>query len=287
MINFNGFPSGTERKKDRAEVRADTIEMQSLGENVKKFYEWLDSPLDTPKGKDGWKGSMAASFEGILPEGEKSLKKYIEDTIKTKKGKAVGIEFGGIGTNIFSEFSHNFFVQSVGVSLVDHRPKKRDTTIDDNCKKINHTILQGDIFEPTTYDELKKILGGAKADLIIERMAKGLGAIPWEPFEAGKILNTWYKLLNEGGIMMVQVPFIFNNLLIKWVKKIRADFPGVIEIKYKKLSHDSGHHGSVFSIRKLQNAPEELPLLTTKEVMHTPARIKISPDGKATIQDLE
>jgi len=270
MNSFNAFPTGRERKsvirKNEAKIDhfKDTGRKRILDEC---HYSWVDSAIDDPNDGDG--EPFHESFKDLLPYKSLTLKNYIETTIKERKGKAIGVEFGGIGTKLFSGFSSGFFAKSIAVSLVDHRPEnKLQQSIVEN-EKINHQFMVGDIFSPDTYKSLNEILKGEKVDLIIERMAKGLEFIPIEPFAVSKILEIWYDMLRDGGIMFVQVPVSFNHLLKVWGEKLDKEFKDTIKIYYKKGSIHSGHHHATFSLRKLPGAPEKLPLLDPHTVHKT------------------
>ena len=268
MNSFDRFPSGKERKEVISKNRDAISHFKKVGKEkilVGGHYSWVDSSADDSM----IDGGMNISFEGVLPKENKSLIAYIEDTLENRKGKAIGAEFGGMGSRLFGGFSAGFFAQSIGVSLVDHRDPSTLGAVDLLNETRNHSILEGDIFSPDTYGALNEVLNGAKVDLIIERMAKGLEFVPQEPYEVSKILQIWYSLLREEGIMFIQVPIIFNNLLKKWAFKISEEFNGLIEIEYKIGKYDRGAHCSSFRLRKLKGAPEKLPLLDPGVVQET------------------
>lgn len=262
------FPSGQDRK-EMLESNAKNRELfGSLGvEGLRKEYTWLDSGIDEP----GIGESFLKTFRRVLPDGEYSLRDYIEKALAPKRGQAIWIEYGGPGLSASREFTSGFFKQSIGVTLIDHL---QDRSIDGepvenpSAKKINHSIIEGDILSPETYDLIDKKLGGQKVDLIIERMAKGLKMMPPDPYFLGGILNEWYKQLGEGGLMFVQVPASFYDILIKWAKLMKSD-----EYKDKFLfKHALGVRDNdpftqaSFRIQKLPGAPGELPMLDPREI---------------------
>jgi hypothetical protein len=260
MSNFEGiqnkFPTGKQRKESINFNARKTEVLKNI--NLEQYYSWLDSCLDSnPEGS-----SFFRSFRDIIPSTESSLGEYIEKILSERRGNAIGVEFGGPGKELFKGFSKNFFNQSVGVTLVDYTDKKEKTQ--------NHTVLEGNIFSPDTYIALNNLLEGKKVDLIIERMAKGLENVPSAPHMIGIILQKWYELLNDGGIMFVQTPVVFNTLLDKWANMIQKDYADVLEFDYKKGVWNDNAIGSVFRLHKLPNAPIELPFLNIKTVYNTP-----------------
>jgi len=267
------FPSGKERRDLLAANEEKIVELRKLGEKGFRFkesdkeylhYGWLDSPLDGTGN-----GSFLKTFRDVLPSGAGSMRKYIEQTLRERKGDAIGIEFGGIGSRAFEGFTENFFKKSIGVTLVDHDKGVSDfyayRTKEDSGR--NHNIIEGDIFSEDTYAALETELRGQQADFIIERMAKGLEAVPREPYFIGKFISIWYRLLRENGVLFAQVPVALNPLLHPWIDKIRADYSGVLEVASAEGRGDiGGDTASAFRLRKLPGAPKELPLLDPRAV---------------------
>jgi hypothetical protein len=267
---FNSFPSGKERKaavrdsEDATYLYKKLVESET--EEKPRVYKWINSPADGGEYVEGEGKPFAESFIGIIPNGEVSLSKYIEKSLYKKDGNAIGVEFGGVGSRLFSGFTPGFFDKSIGVSLVELRKNKDLIYSQEEDREINHEILIGNIFYHKTYELLNKSLGGAKIDLIISRMAGGLEFVPREPYAVSEILQIWYKLLSEEGIMFVQTPVFFNSLLIEWANKITREYKEVLEMQYKLGQHDANTYCSAFRIRKLPGAPLDLPLLHPKIV---------------------
>jgi hypothetical protein len=268
---FDKFPIGKERKNILKinKKRIADFEVQGKDKiNNKEHYHWINSHIDGPTAAEERGGEpFSHSFIRILTG--RNLKSYIQKTIETKRGEAIGVEFGGIGSNLFAGFSPGFFAKSFGVTLVDHRKPEELALQNAENEKIHHEVLIGDIFDEETYKSLNKKLAGAKVDFIVSRMAKGLEFVPMEPYTVSKILKIWYDLLNEGGIMLVQTPTTLNNLLKIWAEKIFEEFSGVIEIRYDLGWKDSDTNCSSFSLHKLPGAPKDLPLLDPKTVRKT------------------
>lgn len=267
MNQFDGFPTGKRRKEIIADNDDGIADFKVKGKNLINYqdhYTILDSEISGNE-------SFEDSFKYVLPA-PGDLRYYIQKTLEKRKMKAIGVEFGGVGSNLFAGFSDKFFAKSIGVTLVDHREKniypEHSSKEDDD--KINHEVLVGDIFNSKTYESLNEKLNGAKVDLIISRMLKGLEFVPRDPYTVGKVLQVWYKLLNENGIMLVQTPYKFNNLLSKWAEKIRKQYGDTLEIESMKGDRDNNVHTcSVFRLNKLAGAPDELPLLEPKVVRKT------------------
>ncbi|MFA6353825.1 MAG: hypothetical protein WCW93_02750 [Candidatus Paceibacterota bacterium] len=265
MNDFERFPIGKKRKEVIIQNQA-KIKCFEAGKKGKKDYSWLDSPLDEDFHSIGGE-SFAKSFYYILPESNKNMKSYVQECLKKKEGEAVGVEFGGIGSNVFKSFSSGFFAQSIGVDLIDHRKRKDLVQSKKEDKKINHEILKGDIFDLKTYESLDKLLEGKKVDFIVSRMGRGLEFVPIEPYTVSKILKIWYELLAEEGVMFVQTPVAFNKLLRDWTEKIEKEYKNLIEISFVPgFADNRADHCSSFRLRKLRGAPAELPLLDPRSV---------------------
>jgi hypothetical protein len=265
MHNKDIFPRGQQRKKVIEEFNEKSSndrrkEVSTKIEN--REYTWLDSSMEM-NSSNPFLDSFEESFEKVLPLDNTILKNYIENTLRNRKGKAIGVEFGGVGSKLFSEFTPGFFKQSVGITIFDHR---KNPEIPATSEQQSHTILEGDIFNPDTNIKLNSILKGEKIDLIVERMAAGLELFPHEPYMLSKLLNTWYELLNIGGVMFIQTPVALNNLTEKWITKIQSDFAGRLDVQFKRGLVNGGYPCSAVRIRKLFGAPEKIPLLTPEEV---------------------
>jgi len=265
MNKFDTFPTGKKRKEIIEQITQKANDFTTNGEiEILDFehYTWVDSSLDGPERIGG--RSFADSFQGVLPEGEKSFKNYIETTLKERKGKAIGVEFGGIGSRLFRGFTPGFFARSIAVSLIDHRGWSF------NLARLSER--DKNIFDLKTYESLKQRLDNEKIDLIIERMGQGLEFVPVEPYTISKILQIWYDLLREEGVMFVQTPVVFNNLLEVWVTKIKEEFKDIIEIEYQKGKKDAETNVpcGAFRLHKLPGAPKELPLLDPRIVKKIP-----------------
>ena len=263
MENFNKkFPaSNAERKtiiENAGNEAREFVDEGLDGFNGVNAHEWKDSPLDG----DDEPITFFDSFKNILPEGEHNLRAYIEKVLETKKSNAVGVEFGGTGLRLFDSFTSGFFKKSAGVTLVNYKKLE-----DSNNQSSSHVVVEGSILSSDLYPKLNKELNNDKVDLIIERMGAGFRLVPEEPRMLSNIFSVWYQMLSENGLMLIQTPVAFNNLLEKWVPMIQEKFAGVLEIQYNSSDLEDGTApGSVLRIRKLPGAPEKLPFLDSHAI---------------------
>ena len=262
-----GYPVGQARKRERERVDGEIVSLtRNQGGLIPVRYAWLDSPLDQEDlkfSRSDYPFSM--SFAKIFPfDGGRPLKKYIEWELRNMKSEAIGVEFGGIGVKAFQGFSDKFFKRSLGVTLADHRDdyERAEQTL------LSHTVLEGDILSSVTYERLNEWLGGEKINLIIERMGKGLDALPSDPHTLAKILGIWYELLAKNGIMFVQVPVKCNPTLKTWVKKMKHITEETIVMRHASTERGNKDVGptSAFFLKKTEQAPEQLPMLTRQEL---------------------
>lgn len=89
------------------------------------------------------------SFRDVLPKGETRLKTYIESSLSDVRGQAFGLELGGIGSKIFSQFTPGFFAKTAAISDDDYRDKI-DPRIKEKDKARNHSVIVGSITEERT-----------------------------------------------------------------------------------------------------------------------------------------
>ena len=258
------YPEGLARKEILRINAADIAEfMLNARDSILMRYTWHDSSLDG----NGWvlhdgDYPLQASFKKLIPPHHTRLSRHIEQLLQEKRGNAVGIEFGGTGSKLFKGFEPQFFKKSLGVTLCDHQ---RNFGSYQGAR--SHVVLEGDILAPQTYTALENWLGEDKADLIIERMGKGLEFIPREPYTVSKILQRWYGLLGDGGVMFVQVPKSMNHLLHRWKRGIPEEQKENLEIQYSlEGGEDCDGPSSILFIQKLKGAPGILPMLSPREV---------------------
>jgi len=231
-------------------------------------YALQDSPL---RSVDDNAVAFEDSFRNVLPEGQKNLRDYIEQILAQGKGKAIGVEFGGPGSKFFAGFSRGFFKKTAGIDIVGR--SRVDGTFFRGLGEMlrGHAVIQGDILVPRTYSvALGTWLEDYKPDLIVERMVGGFELNPTHPTAVYKTFKRWYELLNEGGIMLVQVPRNARPFVQPWVDMLqKRDFSGLLEVVYHPTDTPDGDYlqdMSVLRLRKLPGAPSKLPMLDSQTI---------------------
>ncbi len=193
-------------------------------------------------------------FAAVLPDA-RNIKNYIEETFGNKKGQTVGLELGGIGSQLFSEFSPGFFHKTFGVTLIDNRylyPRLVENT--------NHEVIEGDVFSEATVENVKTQLPLKQADVIFEGMVGALVCLPSRfDFFAGSA-SRWYKLLADGGLAFLELPTELIPVLPEWASRIKKDFGETLDVDYD-LDYE------VMRLQKLHGAPSDLPLLGLEEII--------------------
>lgn len=255
------------RERILTTAAADTQEHQEMegrfGEGV--LWEIYDSHLNELS--DYCDSSFQITFACLLPEGEFSLKDYIERLLTRKRGAAIGIEFGGPGSNLFGDFSNGFFRQTAGVTLVDVRTDSSRERDDER----RHTVIAGNMFSSQTQQKVAKWLSGRKADVIFERMDGGLHLVPRDPRFLAEIANTWYQMLAEGGVMFIQIPRVLVPAIEAWKNFVEQKYPDQIQVQEKFCRVDYQflgvqHSEGLMRLNKLTGAPANLPLLPPRIV---------------------
>ena len=211
-------------------------------------------------------------YGGIYEFG-KAFKLYIEDSLSHSPNRErTAIEFGGPGSNLFSDFTKGFFGKTVGVCLSDIRNNEQI----EKDKLISHSVVEGDLLKVSDEELFLKIsraIGFKKADLIISRMMGPLKKIQKNPILLDRIIRKWYSLLNENGILFAQFEYFkqhnpymdpednddlknppfetdHEEYVRLWAKTIEDEFPNQIEIELGR---------GVIRLAKKDGAPKELP----------------------------
>ncbi|MFA5926523.1 MAG: hypothetical protein WC831_06420 [Parcubacteria group bacterium] len=209
--------------------------------------------------------SYQETFEDLIPNKYENIRKYIEDVLKDKKGSALGLDIGGIGSTVFEEFSSNFFSQTAGVCLKDTRRKHNiDVSLDE---QRHHAVIEGDIANKKTRQKIFEWTGGQKIDLVFERMGGGLELLTNDQRWVFSAIQEIYNSTSEIGIIFLQLTYsvagITEYALIKsrkieeWANKMKELFPSALDVAWSESDGDC--FGVVIRIRKLPGAPEKLP----------------------------
>ena len=122
------------------------------------------------------------------------------------------------------------------------------------------------MFELDTYGKLNEKLQGAGVDVIFERLLGGIDLIPREPHLIGAVLQRWYKLLNKGGVLFAQVPNEFSNFVYALRLKLRSENVKGVQINTALNEELAKFSSYALHLRKLHDAPDELPLLDSRMV---------------------
>ncbi|OHA20164.1 MAG: hypothetical protein A2849_01500 [Candidatus Taylorbacteria bacterium RIFCSPHIGHO2_01_FULL_51_15] len=254
------YPFGREKRQQEVDRKMRLADQKEHAERYSALpYVLKNSALE--KGMHFWDrwASFNTAFRRVLPEGEKSLRAYIdiEKTLSDRSGKAVGLEFGGIGSAVFAEFTPHCFKKTAGIALSDIRNRMRsDPTMQDDER--NHSVIEGNIFSEELYDDIADWLGKDKVDLIFEKMILGTKTVPIEPYAVGKVLSKWYAMLSDNGLMFVEIPSGLEPVFREWKTMIDTQYKDTIEVQYSEYP--------AFRLRKLPGAPAEMPLLPARSV---------------------
>jgi hypothetical protein len=261
----NLFPFGKSERKEERESAADMAAhaQESEKRDVERGrppYIVYDSPLQGPDSDD----SFDLTFEYVLPPGSGTLRHYIQETLEKKRGEAIGIEFGGPGSALFSGFPRGFFERTLGVTLADVRGVLSPDQIAKDEER-HHTVLEANLLAAGTYEKVKQWLAGRKVDLIIERLAGGREYMPEEPYLLAETFEQWYELSSEGGLILAQTSSWMRPLILPWVEHLNEIHHEVLDIGY--VSDPSGKDvRDALRLHKLAGAPEKLPMLDPRTV---------------------
>lgn len=242
------------------------INTQQVAARIKHYRsEMTRLTNDERRGPDWYvENSSLASFEvtfgGLFPEGER-LQGYIEKKLAHRGGSAIGMELGGTGSRLFSGFTPGFFQRTAGINLTDYRHfDNPDPTAEDTSR--NHTVIEGDILQRSTQRKISEdFLRGDKVDLLLKRMVGADSFLPCEPFLMARASNAYYQMVAEKGLLLIEVPVAFWDIIDDWGAHIEAKYAGKLEVTMDA----NGPHGGVL-LSKHAGAPEELPLLSVQRV---------------------
>ena len=144
--------------------------------------------------------SYAETFRELIPEGE-WLTDYVERKLSSRAGDAVGVELGGLGSELFAGFSPGFFKKTAGVNLSDYRESLTPDPTEGDTER-NHTVVTGDMLRHPTKQKVEEWLDGDKIDFLVKRMKGGEGHLPLDPFSMAKEADYWYKQVSAGSVLL-------------------------------------------------------------------------------------
>ena len=209
-----------------------------------------ESPME---GNDPY--TLQKEFASVVPEGY-TMQTDIQHVLEAKSQRTA-VELGGSGNNTFAHFPEGFFDQTIGTVL-------HNTGIQQN---LSHTVLRVNIFSPDGIDTIKQHLPHGKTDCLIQRIGGPLTmeqsrTYPPNLFEVVSIAQQWYELLNEGGVMYMQLPAEISLYMTYYLDYIKANYADTLEITTGKGNYSS----NVLRLVKKPNAPTSLPLLSLKTI---------------------
>jgi hypothetical protein len=225
-----------------------------------------DSNLTHSGEKPTTQFSYERTFLPLIEQGDfqgPSLREYIEKALKSRRGEAIGIDFGGPGSRVFRGSEDGFFKRTLGVTLRDERSEMEGW----EDRKSRHDIIDGNMFDPVIRREIRKWLKGEKADLIFERMKGGLTFVNHDIRFIREVLKQIYSILRKDGVAFLQ-HFLYEyrasgfvEIFYHWAEEVKKQYGGKIIIVLDPRSAEEGRYreGAIM-IRKLKNAPERLPL---------------------------
>lgn len=122
-----------------------------------------------------------------------------------------------------------------------------------------HNILIGNIFDRNVYKEIDNIVNDEKVNLILERMVAGFRNVPNSTMVIMAVLQKWYSMLSEEGLMLIEVLVFLTEVTERWVKILKSDYDEVLDVEF-----DLGQ--GALRIQKLPDAPKKLPVLKLEEI---------------------
>ena len=200
-----------------------------------------------------------------------AFRAYIEKTLLGNEHRAA-VEFGGPGSSLFAGFKENYFEKTVGVCLEDMRTDEMKELDEEG----NHHIYIGDILDVKNLDFdsfLKNTLEVEKVDLIVSRLMGPLKALSMNPLVMERVIDSWYSLLKENGLLFVQFQYHLQHnpseavrfyekeiappqvtdtesIVEEWATFIQKQFPDTLELQLGR---------GVLRLHKKIGAPDMLP----------------------------
>lgn len=198
------------------------------------------------------------NFRKLLRNNIFDRPKHIIDLIKQKPSPVVIDLMAPSGTlaSLFEKVADKPKF-GLAVSLFDSRndsQKERD-------EKLGIKQLSGDIMLSRTWDKIENLLGGRKADLIMERAYGGFTLVMDERLYAMLLNKAWKLLSDNNGTLLIQVPSGFterdNVNRKRWINNLKK-----IDLNHRVDWH-TGNRGAIKNIKlvKTPDSPKELPFL--------------------------
>ncbi len=243
-------------------------EMHSLERNPTRIWPTYDSSLNEGE------RSFSEYFRDVIPAEYRNIGAYVEDTLAHRRGQAIGIELGGTGSRLFSDFTPGFFSHTLGTVLNDLRDRQQQREDTEN----HHEVIATDMFTSQGKKSVEKWLGGKKADFIMQRMWGGLIGFPENPDILHKFLNRQYRWLGDNGILFNEVPPLYYPpnaaKVLNGLDALRERYKDTLDLKWHEKKRKDNSTGqfythTVLRIRKLNGAPQTLSLLDEENMRLT------------------
>lgn len=219
---------------------------------------------------------ISESFGSILSDlGFSRLDDFLKykfyDTLLVRK--LVGIEMGGEAHSLFLDLD-GVFSKTAGVTLIKSSKDVDVVDQDQVMSPKNHIVIQGDIFDEGLYKN--EFIKNTKFDFILERMFGGLSYVGNDYFLFYKIINKWWNMLYNNGVMFIQLPKIEDKnkelyqVLIKWLNLLKKS-------NVKILFHRDGYSGNELGVMthleypvlylEKNNNINDLPFLNVEDIL--------------------
>lgn len=198
------------------------------------------------------------SFRHLIPEEFPTMRAYIEQRFFEKRGAVVGMDIGGTGSALFRDFSPGFFAKSLGVVLADQREEK--TKKEDEV--YHHSVLEADAFSSKGWRGITNVLHGDVVDVLFERMYGGLVGMNTDFRFLASVLERWYGLLGDEGMMFVELPHIPSGKsasTVNWLYAMEhGKVPGITVRYVASPYEEAGFLKMMVCLEKGPGAPESL-----------------------------
>lgn len=151
--------------------------------------------------------------------------------------------------------------QRDGLGIAVGRRDNRDIFQKRRDESLGIHQIAGDLLQSKVWAETRKLLGGRKANLILEDGALAWDFIPNNRSLYGLMLNrTWDLLSSEGGVLLAEIPTIEELVsagvdMREWRDMLLRDG---IDFEYANLELNKG---GLLRLRKTPNSPAYLPQL--------------------------